>query len=44
MDWFAVHVDGDVIVDLTTLHAGDRHLGVPADERPVPTAEGWSAP
>jgi len=46
MDWFAVHIDrdGNVIVDLTTLHPGETHHGVPADERPIPTAEGWSAP
>jgi hypothetical protein len=43
MDWLPVRVEGDVIVDLTTLHAGETHYGVPASARPTPTVEGWSA-
>ncbi|MCK9497157.1 MAG: hypothetical protein M0R75_16925 [Dehalococcoidia bacterium] len=45
MDWLPVRVEGDghVLVDLTTLHAGETHYGVPAGARPTPTVEGWSA-
>lgn len=44
MDWFEVEVRrGEIVVDLTTLHPGEHHGGVPADGRPRPSVAGWSA-